>query len=121
MKVRAHTTIKGCDSKIEQGHFNGGEHLFLEIDGQTHQTVSCILPNGKFVTFAFVPGQEGQVECVDIHTTAGEQFKYKPSDSDTHYSQKLIGFSRAGDTFDSRKSGKPTGLATLLLHPRHNA
>lgn len=121
MKIRAHTTISGKDSKLENGHFNGGEHLFIDIDGMTNQTISCILPNGKFVTFAFIPHGDGQVESVDIHSTAGKPFRYKSSDEDVHYEQHLIGFARNGDTFDTRKTGRPTGLSTLLLHPSHHA
>lgn len=111
MEIRAHTTIN---------HFNGGEHLFVDIAAGTHQTISCLLPNGKFVTFAFVPGDGNEIECVDIHSTVGQPYKYKPTDDDTHYTQHAIGFSRNGDTFDTRKAGKPTGLITLLLNSSHH-
>lgn len=123
MKIRGHQTINGKDAKLASGHFNGGEHLFVEVDGITNQTISCILPGGGFVTFAFLPHGDGKVESVDIHSTVGKQFKYKPTDDkgDVHYVQHAIGFSRNGDTFDTRKVNKPTGLMTVLLHPSHHA
>jgi hypothetical protein len=107
---------------ITQGEFNNGEHLFVQLERGKNQTVSCRLPNGAFVTFAFVPGDGEEFECVDIHSTVGKRFYYKPTDekSDVHYRQHAIGFSRNGDTFDTRKANKPTGLLTLLLNKTHH-
>lgn len=124
MKTRAHTTINGKDCDLAKGHFNGGEHLFVDIDGSTNQTISCLLPGGKFVTFAFIPNGDGTIECVDIHTTAGQPFKYKATDEDTHYQQQAIGFCRGSDSFDTRdilEKGVHTGLITVLLHSNHNS
>lgn len=101
------------------GEFNNCEHLFVQLEAGKYQTVSCRLPNGKFVTFAFVPGQGEEMECVDVHSTAGQPFKYKPTDKDTHYTQHAIGFSREGDTFDTRKANR-TGLITVLLNSSHH-
>jgi hypothetical protein len=102
---------------LREGHFNNCEHTFMELEAGKDQTISVKLPNGKFVTFAFIHGQGTDTECVDIHSTVGKEFKYKPTDedSDIHFVQHAIGFSRRGDTFDTRDAGKPTGLITLLL------
>lgn len=124
MKLIKQETIK--KSVLALGQFNGGEHTYLECEEGKHQTLSVKLPNGKFVTFAFIPsGDAGEIECVDIHSTVGQPFKYKSNDADTdvHYQQNGIGFGRNFDSFDTRKSvkaGKPTGLMTLLLHSNHN-
>ena len=122
MKIIAQKNV--WRAKLTEGEFNRGEHLFVEIQPCSPQTISCKLPNGEFVTFAFVPATEGnEFECVDIHSTVGKKFKYKPEDADDdiHFVQQAIGFSRYGNTVDTRKAGKPTGLLTLLLNKTHHA
>jgi hypothetical protein len=105
---------------LAQGLFNGGEHTFLELEHGKHQTVSVKLPNGKFITLAFVPSNDpNEVECADIHTTCGAV--YKNSNGEISYQQSLIGFGDHGcDTFATRVLKVPTGLATILLHSNHN-
>ena len=115
--IRQHNVPK---ADLAMGEFNNCEHTFMQVEAGKYQTVSCRLPNGKFVTFAFCPGQGDEMECVDIHSTCGEPFKYKSGDSDIHYKQQAIGFSRNGDTFDTRKANKPTGLMTVLLNKSHH-
>jgi hypothetical protein len=121
MKLIEVRNIQG-GGDISDGTFNGGEHTFMELEAGKNQTISVKLPNGEYVTFAFVPSQGLEIECVDIHSTVGQKFKYKASDSndDIHFVQHAIGFSRWGDTVDTRKSDKPTGLLTLLLNKSHH-
>lgn len=111
------------EALINLGEFNNCEHLFVQMEKGKYQTISCRLPNGKFVTFAFVPGEGEEFECVDIHSTVGKRFQYKPADDkkDIHFVQHAIGFSRNGNTFDTRNEVKPTGLITLLLNKTHHA
>jgi hypothetical protein len=120
MKLIKVENLQGGGS-LADGTFNGGEHTFLELEPHKHQTVSVKLPNGEYVTFAFVPGSNDlETECVDIHSTVGQKFKYKATDDDVHFVQQAIGFSRWGDTFDTRNCDKPTGLLTLLLNKTHH-
>ena len=121
MKVIKQEMVNSPD--LCEGHFNKCQHTFLELEKGEYATISVRLPSGEFVTFAFVPGTlPDDVECVDIHSTVGQKFKYKPTDDDKdlHFVQHAIGFSRYGDTFDTRKAGKPTGLLTLLLGKGHH-
>jgi purine nucleoside permease len=77
------------------------------------------LPNGKHVTFAFCPASTpGEVECVDIHTTAGKT--YVNGNKATSWQQSLVGFTTGHDTFATRDLKENTGLVTLLLHSKHN-
>lgn len=109
------------ESSLERGEFNNCEHLFLEIaPDDKFSTISCKLPNGKFVTFSFVPGNPKgkEMECVDIHSTVGQPWKDK--DGRTHYNQHLVGFVDGTDSFDTRELKTKTGLATLLLNKSHH-
>jgi len=95
------------------------EHTFLEVEFGKWQTISVKLPNGKHVTFAFCPSSDpGEVECVDIHTTAGKT--YTNGNKATAWQQSLVGFTTGHDTFATRNLKENTGLVTLLLHTRHN-
>lgn len=100
-----------------KGEFNNCEHTFLVCEKGKMQTISVLLPNDEVVTFCFVPGKGDEIECVDIHSTVGQKFKYEDKDekTDVHFVQHAIGFSRKGDTFDTRNIAKPTALITLLL------
>ncbi len=113
MKVVRQEKIEAAD--IPVGQFNNCEHLFIVLAPGQYQTVSCQLPNGKHVTFAFVPSDGDEFECVDIHATVGKQWTDEQTLGKHHYEQKLIGFSKHGNTFDSRKGKHPTSLTTLLL------
>ncbi len=106
------------NADVNIGEFNNCEHLFLQIEPGKCQTISCRLPNGKFVTFAFVKGPDGseEMECVDIHTTSGQHWKDNETLGKNHYQQHLVGFSKGRDTFDTRKIKEKTSLATLLLN-----
>jgi hypothetical protein len=103
---------------INIGEFNNCEHLFLQIEPGKWQTISCRLPNGKFVTFAFVPTATEEIECVDIHTTAGVRFKNR--NGDFSHQQNVIGFRCGSNSFDTRRIEPHTSLITLLLHSNHN-
>lgn len=106
---------------MNAGHFNRCEHLFVELTPGEYQTISVKLPNGKHVTFGFVPGRSPEdFECVDIHSTVGRHWKDRSTVGEDHYEQKLIGFAKEGDTFDTRELARKTGLATLLLGTRHH-
>lgn len=110
------------NADLALGEFNNCEHLFVQLEPGEMTTISCRLPNGKFVTFCFMPTKGEEFECVDIHSTVGKRFQYKPTDAkiDVHYQQHAIGFSRRGDTFDTREVPRPTGLITLLLNKTHH-
>lgn len=120
MRVLAQHKVHQPD--VNAGHFNRCEHLFVELAPGEYQTVSVRLPNGKHVTFAFVPGSSpDDFECVDIHSTVGKHWKDSTTVGEDHYEQKLVGFAKDGDTFDTRKLPRKTGLATLLLGAQHHA
>jgi len=107
---------------VNAGHFNRCEHLFVELSPGEYQTISVKLPNGKHVTFAFVPGRTpDDFECVDIHSTVGRHWKDTTTVGENHYEQQLVGFAKEGNTFDTRKLPRKTALATLLLGSRHYA
>jgi hypothetical protein len=118
MKIVRQEHIEKAD--IRAGQFNNCEHLFIELAPGQCQTVSCHLPNGKHVTFAFVPGTGNEFECVDIHSTVGKHWIDNLTFGLHHYQQHLVGFSRQGDTFDTRRIKRPTSLATLLLSSHHH-
>lgn len=76
IKVTGQRKVESTDRRPE--HFNGGEHLFVEIAANEYQTISCKLPNGKFVTFAFIPAgnstqPSNEIECVDLHSNVGTE------------------------------------------------
>lgn len=105
------------DVHIETGDFNRGEHLRVKIEPDKFQTVSCELPNGRFVTFAFIPGPQGDIRCVDIHSTNGPAEK-RP-DGSMGYAHHLIGFTQGGPhVFTTRNSDMKCVLATLVLNDR---
>lgn len=107
---------------MNAGRCNRCEHLFVELMPGEYQTISVKLPNGKHVTFGFVPGRTpGDFECVDIHATVGKHWRDTTTAGKDHYEQKLIGFAKEGDTFDTRKLARKTALATLLLGARHHS
>lgn len=114
-----HTQLIG-QPDLHAGHFNRCEHTFLQCEPGRWQTLSVALPNGKVVTFSFVPGNGNEMECVDIHATVGKPFKYQPANAEVHYVQHAIGFSGNGDTFDTRQIKRPTSLITLLLAHHHH-
>jgi hypothetical protein len=124
MKALRTYNVETCESDaLQNGDFNAGEHLHVEIEPGKNQTISCLLPNGKFVTFAFLPSRKGEneMECVDIHTTVGKPFLRDPEREEgaLAYPQQLIGFCYGSDMFDTRRFSKHTTLATLLLHKNH--
>lgn len=119
MKVIKQQHIENPD--INRGYFNRCEHLFVELTPGKYQTISIRLPNGKHVTFGFVPGTTPEdFECVDIHSTVGAHWKDASTVGEDHYEQKLVGFAKGGNTFDTRKLARQTSLATLLLGKRHH-
>ncbi len=119
LKVTAQYKVEAPDANA--GHFNRCEHLFVELTPGEYQTISVRLPNGKHVTFGFVPGRTpDDFECVDIHSTVGKHWTDSATVGKDHYEQKLIGFAKEGDTFDTRKLDRKTGLATLLLGAHHH-
>ncbi len=119
MRILAQHKVEKPD--VNAGHFNRCEHLFVELTPGEYQTISVKLPNGKHVTFGFVPGRTPEdFECVDIHSTVGRHWKDGSTVGEDHYEQKLIGFAKEGDTFDTRKLARKTGLATLLLGAHHH-
>jgi hypothetical protein len=112
------------EADIKKGEFNNGEHVFIELEPGQWQTVSCRLPNGKYVTFAFCPGSNDnptELECVDIHATVGRHWTDEHTAGRDHWQQHLVGFSKGGTTFDTRKIKQTTSLATLLLHKNYHA
>lgn len=108
--------------------FNGGQHIFIDIEPNKNQTLSCRLPNGKVVTFAFVPAgnsikSSNEIECVDIHSNVGPELP-RPDKTGNFNRHHLIGFTVGGTAFDTRRveSANPkhvTSMATLLLRTGH--
>jgi hypothetical protein len=117
--VKTEIMPENYNPSLASGDFNRCEHLRLEVEAGKWQTISCKLPNGKFVTFAFVPGKGNEIECVDLHTTVGTPMPRPDNDERTFFPQQLIGFALGTDTFDTRKGKKTTSLATLLLGSQH--
>jgi hypothetical protein len=107
------------NTDLTKGEFNNCEHVCMQVEPGKYQTISCRLPNGKFVTFGFVPGVGDEMECVDIHSTVGKHWTDKNTVGELHFVQHLIGFAPGCDTFDTRLMKKPTSLATLLLNKLH--
>lgn len=119
MKIDRIEWVQG--GSIEKGHFNSGDHLFLDLHPDKYQTISARLPNpGAYCTFAFIPNSKHTLECCDIHTTQGPQV-IRDKDLKPAYLQHLTGFCGGTNSFDTRKLSKPTLLATLLLNPEHYA
>ena len=102
---------------IAAGYFNGGEHLFVQIEPGAYQTISARLPNGKFVTFAFVArnSTSEDILCVDLHTTVGKPYPRKDGNKGDLYPIHLVGFCTGTNSFDTRKIDRRTNLATVLL------
>lgn len=118
MRVIRQEHIKKADIRI--GQFNNCEHLFIELSSGQCQTISCKLPNGRHVTFAFVPSTGDEFECVDIHATVGKHWIDSFTLGEHHYQQHLVGFRKGGNTFDTRKLTHTTSLATLLLNSTYH-
>lgn len=124
MKVTNQRYVDPADKS--PAHFNGGEHLFVDIDPNKFQTISCKLPNGKFVTFAFVPSGTEQhpsdeIECVDIHCNCAEP-EPRCDKAGTYHQQHVVGFCIGSTSFDTRNRkqvDRETSLATLLLSSKH--
>lgn len=120
MKILRQTKIEKAN--IPNGEFNNCEHLFVEIEPGECQTISCKLPNGKFVTFGFVPSsQPNEFECVDLHHTISPEPHWqemRAEQCEKQYPIHVVGFGYGGSVFDSRNpkhGGKPPLLATILL------
>lgn len=126
MKILAHIpkadlpVIDDPNTQRASGQFNRAEHLFVELEPGTVQTISVKLPNGKFVTFSFVNASDKSenFECCDIHSTVGKPVHRNNRDFFAH---AIVGFTVGHNTFDTRSMKEPTTLATLLLSPAHNA
>lgn len=96
LKVTAQHQVENPD--VNAGHFNRCEHLFVELAPGEYQTISVKLPNGKHVTFGFVPGTvPDDFEGVDIHSTVGAHWKDPSTVGEDHYEQKLVGFAKGGN------------------------
>jgi hypothetical protein len=124
MKVTGQRHVTDAPERGET--FNNCEHLFVRLDPGKCQTISVQLPNGKHVTFGFIPsGDTGEFECVDLHCTMGRPFRVEGRVGKWFHRQHLAGFSadNSATVFDTRQQfdtpEKRTTLATLLLHPRY--
>lgn len=119
--ITSDSVTPGGSRASNPANFNGGEHLRVEIEEGANQTISCKLPNGKFVTFAFCPSSTpGEMECVDIHTNSGPAVpRAKGDGGPVGFLQHLVGFTYGSNTFATKQLPKPTTLATLLLSARH--
>jgi hypothetical protein len=125
MKITKHETLEQVQAKPRNerqpanGYFNGCETLHVELEPDKMQTIACRLPDGKFVTFAFVPSPSSPngFECVDIHAT----IQPNGMNGETPiYKHHALGFNPGSTTFDTRKiEGKDISLLALLLAPRH--
>ena len=102
--------------------FNSGDHLCVEMP-QGHNTISVKTADGKLLTFAFLPDEDGKTHCVDImHHTAKEVW-YKNSFGESVCAKKqdvvLFGNGSYPDAFNSKAyyaaTDKPIVLTTILL------
>lgn len=101
--------------------FNGGDHLCVDIpDG--HYTITVKNSEGRKVTFAFCPYEEGGVpRCIDIQDHGGKEIGDDQaflSPTQKGVAQSLICFSGGGTAFRvDDKAEKAVTLTTLLLKP----
>ena len=56
---------------------------------------------------------------MDIHATVGCHWTDEHTVGQDHWQQHLVGFSKGGNTFDTRKIKQMTSLVTLLLHKNY--
>ena len=108
---------------LTHGEFNNCEHLFIELEAGKWQTVSCRLPNGKYVTFAFGPefnDTSAELKWVDIHSTVGRHWTDEHTFPRDHWQQHLAGLSQDGTVFDTSKMKEVINLTTLLLHKKYH-
>ena len=112
-KIRTQVVKPGTAREIGFGSFNFGDHLCVDVpDG--HSTISVKLSDGRQITFAFVPYQEGGVpKCVDIRDL-GDPIGTALTGTE-HYRQNVIGFSGARNAFVSVDEKRPCTLLSLLF------
>lgn len=107
--VEAHKAIN-ADYVEAEGYkkFNGGDHLPVDIPTQG-ATLTCNLPDGKQITFCFIPKEKTrEIECCDILLSgrAGEAKK-----------QKILGFAK-GKTYKFAEK-EDIQLTTILIADSH--
>lgn len=103
--------------QVEQAgfaRFNDGQHVCVEVpNGKS--TISCKLPDGQQITFAFVPyTADGCPQCVDVQVHGKDATVQNGSASLPV--QDVIAFGVGHDTFRSEDGKRPTTLVTHLLH-----
>jgi hypothetical protein len=104
----------GTAKQIGFARFNNGDHLCVDVpDG--HSTISARLSDGRQVTFAFCPYEDGGVpKCVDIRDT-GRPLNDTMKTNQDQYQQDVIGFAGARNAFVSVDEKKPCTLISLLF------
>ena len=98
-------------AKAGYATFNEGPHLAVDVPAEGNLTITARTSTGKLVTFCFVGG----AGCVDLmyhNSDLPEVFGKFSSEASRPF--HMIGFTRGGDAFDTRKT-QPTTLATILL------
>jgi hypothetical protein len=107
----------GPDHLQEFHSFNGGPHLCVEVD--QFATISVNLSNGQSLTFAFIPTNEGDFECCDIHVHGVTTLEN--TDGRKLPAHHVMSFRGGCGTVDSRMEGKktPVTLTAILLNRAH--
>lgn len=108
--IKAHNVLK-ADYVEAEGFkkFNNKEHLPVDIPAEG-ATITCNLPDGKQITFSFVPKEiTHEIECCDIHLSgrAGEKQK-----------QKIIAFIQGGRC-EFKDNAAEISLTTILIADAH--
>ena len=99
-------------AKAGYATFNEGPHLAVDVPAEGNLTITARTSTGKLVTFCFVGG----AGCVDLmyHNSDLPEVHGSFSTADTARPFHMVGFTKGGTAFDTRKT-QPTTLATILL------
>lgn len=103
--------------------FNSGDHLCVELP-KGHNTISVKTAEGKLLTFAFLPDEEGNTHCVDIQHHTAEEVSYTNKFGELVSAKQqnviLFGNGSYNDPFNSKEyyanGNKPIVITTVLLN-----
>lgn len=116
MQAQIKNTVPSKEAEANGfAQFNNGPHLCVEVpDGPF--TISAKTSEGKKITFAFCPYEEGgPAQCVDVQHHTSE--KVVMNGQHPCPVQQVICFTIGRDTFRAKVSDeKPTTLMTVILH-----
>ena len=105
--------------------FNMGPHLCVDVPDGWY-TISCKTPDGKMITFAFIPDSESDAghSCVDVHHATAAKKKIEFNEQSYECAcQEVIVFGQGFYTnpfhshdYYAKNSDKPMTLTTILLN-----